>query len=179
MHCSDFLSFYSDYRDGLISDARVFRRLNRHIVTCDSCARYDASVRAGVQALRRAAGELEPRPQFRERLRARIAAGAEPAVPVTPGAAGIATLLMLAAALALVIHQRSSTPAVVTVPELAAAEPVVNSGGDEFSSPMVMVNPSAPFVTFTDLSVDAFHGTATSYSPHQVPIDTWANSLPR
>lgn len=179
MHCSEFLSFYSDYRDGLILDARVVRRLNRHLVTCASCSRYDARVRAGVQALRRAAGELEPRPHFREQLRERIAAGAEPAVPVTPGAAGIATLLMLAAALALVIHQRSSSETVAPAPEVAAAEPAVHSGGAEFTSPMVMVNPSAPFVTFTDLSVPAFHGTATSYSPHQVPIDTWANSLPR
>jgi hypothetical protein len=61
---------------------------------------------------------------------------------------------------------------------VTAAEPVVHSGGDEVPSPMVIVNPSAPFVTFTDLSVPAFHGTATYNSPHQLPIDTWAN-LPR
>src|SRR5687767_10637643 len=101
MHCRDFLTSYSDFRDGLISDARVVRRLDRHLATCASCRRYDASVRAGVQALRHAFVELEPQPHFRERLRERIAAGAEPAMPVTPGAAGLATLLMLAAALAL------------------------------------------------------------------------------
>jgi hypothetical protein len=135
-------------------------------------------VRAGVQALRHAFVELEPQPHFRERLRERIAAGAEPAMPVTPGAAGVATLLMLAAALALIIHQRTTARTEVAESQVAVVEEETRATADESPSPMVVVNPSAPFVTFTDLSVPAFHGTATYNSPNNGPIDTWAN-LPR
>ena len=174
MHCSEFLRLYSDYRDGLLSDARLVRRLSRHLAACRSCTRYDGSLRAGVQALRRTAVELEPTPQFRERLRERIAAGAEPAVPVTPGAAGVAALLMLAAALALVILQTTNRPAEPGKPQLASTEPPQA----ENPTPMVVVNPSMPFVTFTDLATPTFGSTSTYYSSSQAPIDTWA-SLPR
>jgi len=104
-------------------------------------------------------------------LRARIAAGEEPEVPATPSPAGVAALLMLAAALAFVIHERTSRPTDNLVP-LAAKRPSATHNG-----PMIVVNPSAPFVTFTDLEVPAFSGPSEHY-PYQVPIDTWAN-LPR
>jgi len=170
MQCSDFLSLYSDYRDGLIRDARSILRLNRHLATCEPCSRYDSSVREGVRALRQAAVDLEPTPAFRQRLRQRIAAGAEPAVPMAPGAASFAALLMVAAALVLVILQRSGRENVPLVLVQATAVPEPR--------PMVVVNPGVPFVTFTDLSVPAFSGTGTYHPSSDIPIDTWAN-LPR
>ena len=172
MRCSDFLRLYSDFRDGLIEDARMNGQLGRHLAGCPSCQHYDASVRSGVQALRYSSYEMEPTPGFKERLRARIAAGAEPEVPATPSPAGVAALLMLAAALAFVIHERTSRPTGPLVPLAASRRaPAAHAG------PMIVVNAGVPFVTFTDLEVPAFSGPSEHY-PYQVPIDTWAN-LPR
>ena len=172
MRCTEFLRLYSDFRDGLIEDARLKGQLGQHLARCPSCKRYDASVRGGVQALRYSSYEMEPTPGFKERLRARIAAGAEPEVPATPSPAGVAALLMLAAALALVIHERSSRQAAGQAPLVANRRATAPHNG-----PMIVVNPGVPFVTFTDLEVPAFSGPS-EHNPHQVPIDTWAN-LPR
>jgi len=173
MQCSEFLRLYSDYRDGLIRDARSILRLNRHLATCQACSRYDASVREGVQVLRQAAIDLEPAPDFRERLRQRIAAGAEP-VPVAPGAASFAALLMVAAVVALVVHQRSSR----TSESLTLVQAAPVAVPEPRPRPMVVVNPGVPFVMFTDLEVSAFHGTGTYNTSTELPLDTWAN-LPR
>ena len=51
MRCDEFLERHSDYRDGLITASRELRRFARHLAHCMSCRRYDATVRAGVQAL--------------------------------------------------------------------------------------------------------------------------------
>src|SRR4051812_49589771 len=87
MNCSDFLSSYSDCRDGVIADALHNRKMREHLTRCLACARYDASVRHGVRAF----DEIEPSADFLDRLRERIAATAgQPMEPVTAGAAGCA-----------------------------------------------------------------------------------------
>lgn len=173
MQCNDFLRLYSDYRDGLIRDARVVGQFGLHLATCAACGRYDASVRSGVQALRRASVDMEPTPGFGDRLRRRIAAGAEAETPATSAAAGMAALLMLAAALALVIHERSSRTAASPAPRMAAQPPRTTS-----PNPMILVNAGVPFVTFTDLQVPAFSGPATGHLPYRISLDTGTN-LPR
>jgi anti-sigma factor RsiW len=165
MNCREFLESYSDFRDGLLSDG-VRRRMSRHLSSCSACARFNASVRHGVYSLRRAAEDLTPSPEFRDRLRARIAAGAHPAEPVSPGAAGLAALLMLAAAVALLVNEGAGRRADTPAPQQAAS-----------IRPLVVVNPGVPFVTFTDLSVPAFlRPPAHLREDHQA--GTWAN-LPR
>jgi hypothetical protein len=137
-------------------------------MACAACARYDASVREGVRALRRQTVEIEPSSDFRERLRARIAAGAEPAVPVTPIAAAAATLLMLVASIGLLISESHKPDATATAPARTAVPA---------PQPLVVVNPGLPFVTFTDLSVPAFQGIIT-HDATDVILSGWA-SLPR
>jgi hypothetical protein len=172
MHCSEFLEGYSDYRDGLITDARRLRRLRRHVTMCAACARYDGRVRDGVQAF----DEIEPSPGFRARLRSRLAAASRtpPIEPVTLGAAGVAAALMLAAAVALLAYEGSRGSG-----EVQAAPP--RAAAFERSLPLVVVNPGVPFVTFTDLSVSPFQavrGSTTLHNQSDVPLDIWAN-LPR
>ena len=171
MHCSDFLEGYSDYRDGLITDAQLLRLMRRHVDACAVCAGYDERVREGVQAL----GEIEPSDGFRDRLRSRLAATAnEPTELATLGAAGVAAALMLVTAVAFLAYEgtRRQGEAKAAAPRVAASEK---------SLPLVVVNQGVPFVTFTDLSVSPFQTVGASTTLHiqsDVPLDTWAN-LPR
>ncbi len=133
-------------------------------------------------------GEIDPSPHFRERLRARIAATAgQPMEPIRPSSAGMAAALMLAAAVALLVYERSNraeqaviAPAVVEAP---AADPDtfrLRSASPIRPMPMVVVNPGVPFVTFTDLSSSPFQTVAGPQFPVQgdVPSGTQVN-LPR
>ena len=72
MRCSDFLSLYSDYRDGTLRSPWLRRRLLEHLATCGECARYDGIVSSGIDALR-AVEPIEPSERFRVRLRCRLA----------------------------------------------------------------------------------------------------------
>src|SRR4051794_14967594 len=113
MNCSEFLDSYSDFRDGVITDARKLRGMREHLSRCPACIRYDSSVRHGVSAL----GEIEPSADFRERLRQRIAATAgEPMEPIGRGTASIAAALMLVAAVALLIYSRGGDEPMIAVP---------------------------------------------------------------
>src|SRR5881628_2395311 len=73
MTCAEFLDRYTDFRDGLITAPRELRRFGRHLVQCASCRRYDTAVRRGVLALQAGAESIEPSPEFRPRLDARLA----------------------------------------------------------------------------------------------------------
>jgi hypothetical protein len=176
MDCSEFLHSYSDYRDGLITDAGVLQRLRIHVAHCAPCARYDESVRRGVGAL----GDIDASPGFRTRLWARLGTGeAEGLEPMGAGAAGVAAALMLATAIALVIYSRRDreTPLPVAV---ATAVDTINAAAVERSIPFVVVNPGVPFVTFTGFSSSPFHVVETGNFQAQAdaPSGTWAN-LPR
>ena len=180
MDCSDFLDSYSDFRDGRITDVRRLRRLHYHLGHCGPCSRYDASVRQGVGAL----GEIDPSPDFRRRLRARIAAREEQPMEHIGAVAGIAAALMLAAAIALLVYSGSDTvaPAVAT-PAVVAEAPASSNPEPPRAYPMVVVNPGVPLITFTDLSVSPFRtaGTTTGAEFHvhsEIPLGAWAN-LPR
>ena len=66
MDCSDFVSQYTDYRDGLTS-AVVVRRMQEHLSGCESCRRYEAVVEHGASLLRSL-----PRPELREDFQPRL-----------------------------------------------------------------------------------------------------------
>jgi hypothetical protein len=189
MDCSDFLDSYSDFRDGRITDVRRLRRLHYHLGHCGPCSRYDASVRHGVGAL----GEIDPSPDFRRRLRARIAArddrplyhDDQPMNHFGTGA-GIAAALMLAAAVALLVYSGSDTltPSSVAASTVVADVPPPSASPEPPRAyPMVVVNPGVPFVTFTDLSISPFRNagatTGAEFHVHSdIPLGAWAN-LPR
>ena len=137
MDCSEFLSKYSEFRDGLFTDPGVPLALERHRRACRRCARYHAAVSRGVDALR-ALEEIEPSPAFRRELRARLAAAvlsARPQPALTP--AGVAAAVLVAVAGALLLYEG-----------LATRRPGPLAG-ERQSVPIVIVNPSVPFVSFT------------------------------
>ena len=171
MNCIEFLHTYSEYRDGLITDARALRGIRLHVARCAHCARYDQSLRRGIGAL----GDIEPSSDFKDRLRARLSpAGREILEPVGPASAGIAASLMVAAAVALLIYSRKGKelepPVVVAADTVPAREP-------ERAFPLVVAHPGAPFVTFTEFSPSPFRliGTAAFHFQNDVPLGTWAN----
>jgi len=154
MDCSAFLSKYSEFRDGLITDPGILLALERHRRGCRGCARYHAAVSRGVDALR-ALDEIEPSPAFRRELRARLAAavlGARPQPALTP--AGLAAAVLVAVAGALLLYEGL----VVRRPGSLAAEPQ--------PMPIVIANPSVPFVSFT-----------RSDAPLHAPVVVPASSL--
>lgn len=137
MGCSEFLSHYSEFRDGLITDPRVRLALERHRRACRRCARYHDAVSRGVDALR-ALDQVEPTPTFRRELRARLAAAvlsAQPQPALTP--AGLAAAVLVVVAGALLLYEG-----------LVARRPAPLAGERQWV-PLVVANPSVPFVSFT------------------------------
>src|ERR1041384_7106391 len=72
MLCSEFLERHSEFRDGLLTAARELRRFERHLAHCETCRRYDATVRQAMHVLH-SASPIVPSPEFRQRLDARLA----------------------------------------------------------------------------------------------------------
>src|SRR5437879_2616286 len=116
MTCAELLDRYTDFRDGLITAPRELRRFERHLASCPACRRYDAAVRRGVRALQ-TVETIEPSPEFRRRLEARLAQERRALVQV-PASAGIAAALFVAAALALLALEGGRRPPVARAPVL-------------------------------------------------------------
>jgi hypothetical protein len=168
MLCTEFLERYSDYRDGRITDQQLARRLHDHLAQCPRCMKYDALVSRGVIALR-ATGDVPPSWRFRNDLRKRLAADAPPREEqesVKSAPAGIMAGLMVAGTLLLLGWAGTSllhrTVAREPVPTAQARAPV-----------MAVANPSAPFVTFTDLRVPAFHSGPVAERRPELSFTTW------
>jgi hypothetical protein len=160
MTCTEFLERYTDFRDGLMSTPRELRRFSRHVAQCAPCRRYDAAVRRGVSALQ-AAETIEPSPEFRRRLDARLARerGAHHAVPAR---AGVAAALFVAAALALVALEGVRRPPVAQAPVLPPVR---------FLKPVV--RPGVPFVSFEDPRASVFAGDTAPDAPddNSTPVE--------
>jgi hypothetical protein len=176
MRCLDFLSHYSSFRDGLVADGALLRDLEAHLAVCGTCARYHASVTRGVDLLKHAEG-IEPSPDFRHRLRGRLAAPAAEA-PIFPAPAGVAAALMFTAALTLGAYEISARrdAAAARTGLAAVAQPVP-------PPPATMPYAAATRVpSATDLTLTAFrrrnHHPRTVVETDPVPLGTWA-SLPR
>ena len=151
MRCDEFLERHSDYRDGLITAPRELRRFARHLAHCMSCRRYDATVRAGVQALHASSSTIALSPDFRERLDARLALE-RTTKKILPARAGISTAMLVVAALALLVFEASRRPYATRAPLLppvAFPKPVVQAG--------------LPFVSFQDPRASALNGNRYPY----------------
>jgi len=152
MNCREFLERHSEYRDGLISAPRERRRFERHLAQCAGCRRYDATVTDGVSALRDVA-HIEPSPEFRPRLDARLRREQlRLAPPPMRTPAGLATALWIAAALALLLVE-GTRPA--HRPVASALPPV--------PFPKPVAQPSTPFVTFQDPRASVVTGNPNPY----------------
>jgi anti-sigma factor RsiW len=140
MTCAEFLTRYTDYRDGLIGAPREARRFARHIATCPACRRYDAALQDGVGALQSLMHE-EPDTAFRQRLARRLAAErAQLARPFAPKRPAVAAALLVAAAIGLLVWENARRPpAVASVPSLPPVP---------FPKPVAQAGP--PFVSFQD-----------------------------
>jgi hypothetical protein len=151
MTCAEFLDRYTDFRDGLITAPRELRRCQRHLAHCVACRRYDTAVRRGVRALQAATEPIEPSPDFRRRLDARLERERRAAREV-PARAGIAAALFIAAALALVAREGVRHVPVAHAPALPRVR---------FPKPVVQAG--VPFVSFQDPRASVFTGNPNPY----------------
>jgi hypothetical protein len=150
MTCTEFLDRYTDFRDGLITAARESRRFERHLACCAACRRYDTTVRRGVHALQEA-DTIEPSPDFRRRLDARLDQERRALVAV-PAGAGVAAALFVTAALALLALEGMQRPVVARAPALPPVpfpKPVAHAG--------------VPFVSFQDPRASVVVGNPNPY----------------
>lgn len=164
MRCSDFLEFYSDYRDGLITDPLEAQQIQQHLRRCSRCMDYDALVSRGVMALR-AASDINPSFPALRRLENRLAAVSatgEATEPVRVAPAGIMAVLMLAASSALLFWASGERTEPAAVAETAPAPP-----------PSVAQAPKVSSDDFTELSVPAFGQQRPTANYGQVSFATW------
>ena len=152
MTCGEFLSRYTDFRDGLIGAPREARRFERHLATCPSCRDYDATVRRGVVALQ-AMPTLTMSAGFRHRLESRLASERDQsALPPARRRARVAATLLVAAALALIMLEGRSHPTVAltaSLPPVPFPKPVARAG--------------LPFVSFQDPRASVLSGNPNPY----------------
>jgi len=174
MTCSEFLETYSDFRDGLIDDPGLARRLADHLAVCPRCMQYDARVARGTTLLR-SFSDMEPSPRFRHELARRLnRSHLTLEEPVRPAPAGIMVGLMVATAIALVVwttgdHPVAPAPAVETAAAPAASSP---------QPPAVVALPSPPFVSFTDLSAPAFEAEWRTPGARDESLASWTGAVP-
>jgi len=153
MRCAEFLERYTDFRDGLLTEPCELRRFERHLARCPACQRYDSALRRGVLALQ-AAAPIEPSPDFRRRLEARLQQERRggPRVPAPAGVAAVAAALFVVAALALVALEGTRRPDEARVPTLPPA-----------SFPKPVAHASVPFVSFQDPRASVVAGNPNPY----------------
>jgi len=174
MTCSEFLESYSDFRDGLIDDPGVARRLGDHLAVCPRCMQYDARVARGATLLR-SFSDIEPSPRFRRELARRLTRShLTLEEPVRPAPAGIMVGLMVATAIALVVWTSGergavAVPAVETAAARAAPSP---------PPPAVVALPSPPFVSFTELSAPAFDTEWRTPGAGDATLASWPGAVP-
>ncbi len=150
MNCTEYLERYSDFRDGLVTAPRERRRYERHLGRCAPCREHDARVRRGIIALQ-AARTIQPSPDFRRRLDARLRK--ERAKPVLSLRAGITAALFLAVALALLaLEGVVERTAVARAPALPPAP-----------FPKPVVQPGPPHVAFQDPRASVVAGNPNPY----------------
>jgi hypothetical protein len=152
MTCSEFIHRYTEFRDGLVTSPRVLRGFTRHLAQCAACRAFDATVQHGVGTLL-SAQAIEPSPEFRQRLDARLARERELlAAPAHPARLGVAAALFLAVAVLLLaragVRRSEATirPALAPVP---FPKPVARAG--------------YPFVSFQDPRASVVYGNPNPY----------------
>ncbi len=173
MTCLEFLESYSEFRDGLVADPDLARRLSQHLLSCPRCTQYDVRLARGVTLLR-TLSDLEPSPRFRRDLARRLEASRHLALeePVRPAPAGIMVGIMVATAAALVLWMgMKPAPAPVT--------PVAQVGPERVEPlPVVVAHASPPFVSFTDLSDPAFEADWRTPGAADASPVSWTGAEP-
>jgi len=151
MRCKDFLKAYSDFRDGLIDDIVVHRKMKNHLASCANCAKHDRALNEGIRLLKETPISHTPSPSFRP-----YPEGFGPTpVPVIP--AKIMAPLLAASLIAILVgrsgekaeqaEQLAAAPATQLVVRHEAVEPmnmtptVVNIA---FVHPTTVRTPSRP-----------------------------------
>lgn len=149
MTCLEFLTRYTEFRDGVITAPRELRGLQRHLAHCSACRRYDAGLRRAVEALRDAR-PIEPSAGFRRRLDARLA-GERARSEAVPARAGLAAAVLLLVAGAMIVAEvgRREVALAPVLPPAAFPKPVANAG--------------LPFVTFQDPRASVVDGNPSPY----------------
>lgn len=135
MHCTEFLSLYSDYRDGLIADLRVSRRVRDHLESCAACRRYDEVIRRGVAVLR-GAQINHPSLGCELNLPRQDVEWVDEAFELRPGR--FTGAVMLAAAIALFVWEGRGAP----------HDGEIAGPGVIPAAPHAVANPGPPFVHF-------------------------------
>jgi hypothetical protein len=97
--CDDILVRHSDYLEGSLAPHDA-ARIQWHLATCSSCARYDRIVRRGLELVR-GLPEVEPSEDFQDRLQHRLFHVQDAAAISEPRAAGGAAALAVAGMIAL------------------------------------------------------------------------------
>jgi len=151
MNCLELRERYADIRDGLVITPRERRRFQRHFVQCAACREWEAALQRGVRALQ--ATDIEPSPDFRSRLEARLAQERQRlAEPQIGAPAGMAAALFIAAALALIavegVRPHAPRP-VASLPPVPFPKPVAHAG--------------VPNVTFQDPRASVVAGNPNPY----------------
>ena len=126
MRCPEFLSRFSEYRDGLLSD-ELTKRLTEHAASCEACSRYQAVLDTSTRVLRTLPGVV-PEPSFRDSLAHRIYVDQE-LEKVWMGARGSAVTTGAVLALAIVLTALAWSPTFRTEPvrEARQTEPVTTA----------------------------------------------------
>lgn len=125
MDCKEFLSSYTDYRDGLLSDGEV-ARAEVHLSGCTSCRRYTQVVDEGVRELR-SLPSVSTTDDFRPRLQHRIYHVEDGDDFFGDGSRGSGTTAVAAVGIAILLTA-------------AAWSPVLRQAGDTVTLPAVVVN---------------------------------------
>ncbi len=146
MHCNEFLRAYSDYRDGLITDARVVWRVREHLAECQRCRRYDRTVARGMSTLR--AARVDPDPDAAARLQALATPAGH--MPPVPAHAGVFAAVLVVAAFAVIAWDAVRGSAASAPPAAAASDPVPDPAVS--APPVVVANPGVPFIRFADFA---------------------------
>ncbi|NUQ19674.1 MAG: hypothetical protein HOQ09_01810 [Gemmatimonadaceae bacterium] len=149
MDCREFRRNHVAFVDDLLPGLDLVR-MQRHVIECERCAHHDTLVRRALLVVRNIP-EIEPSPDFSERLQARIQSLKNEA-PIAdrgflrthPGAfVALTTGVVAAGLLAFAVTQRSSaTPRDLVMPPVVASLPTIES--DPFSS---SIAPSAMVAT--------------------------------
>ncbi|HEX8849132.1 MAG TPA: zf-HC2 domain-containing protein [Gemmatimonadaceae bacterium] len=139
MDCRDFRRNHVAFVDDLLPGIDLVR-MQRHLIECERCAHHDALVRRALLVVRNIP-DIEPSPDFSERLQARIQSLKAEAPNADrglfrshPGAfVALATGVVAAGLLAFTVTQHvEATPRDLVLPPVVASLPTIES--DPFSS---------------------------------------------
>ncbi len=163
MRCKDFLALHSDFRDGVITDPSMGRRMRRHQARCRSCCKHVEALAVGTQVLRELE-PVEPSNRFRVNLRVRmaLAKGQQPEQqPVFGWPASVAASLLVVTVILAGFSKKREDPSgaaptrvVSNTPNNMPGRTTPRLAGPEFQLPAFHqqvggTRNAAPRVTFT------------------------------